>query len=215
MKVLSSDLSPYATRVRIYVRMKDLPVDILPPDLPLRSPEFLKKYPFGKIPLLINDKGESLAESWTIMQYLESCYPHPALQPVDPWLLAQMNARGRFADTHLAPMTFPLFGQLMGRGKVDLAAQVGLIRFELAKAETIWGQLAPLPQRSVDLADIGLLPVLYFVLALPKLLGHQDDLLSHYPLLQQWWNQMQSIDAVKLSLSELENAFKAMTSRPA
>ncbi|WP_127025394.1 glutathione S-transferase family protein [Rheinheimera mangrovi] len=215
MKLLNSDLSPYAGRVRIYLRMKGLAVDIVPPDVPLRTVEFLQKYPFGKIPLLINDDGGSLAESWSIMQYLETCYPEPPLQPADNWQQAQMNARGRFADTHLAPAAFPLFGQLMGRGQVDLQAQIEAIKFELGKADVIWRQIGALPERAVDLADIALLPVLYFVLALPKLLGYPHDLLSGFPALQHWWLQMQQIEAVKLSLTELENAFKAMSARSA
>lgn len=210
MKLLNSNLSPYAGRVRIYLRVKGLAIDIVPPDVPLRTAEFLAKYPFGKIPLLINDQGEALAESWSIMAYLESCHPVPALQPADNWQLAQMNARGRFADTHLAPAAFPLFGKLLGRNAVDVPTQIAAIKFELGKAEVIWQNAGDLGERALDLADIALVPVLYFVLALPKLVGYLDDLLSAYPALQRWWQQIQDIDAVTVSLAELEAAIKAM-----
>jgi len=213
MKLLNSDLSPYAGRIRLYLRLKGLNIDIVPPDVPLRSAEFLAKYPFGKIPVLINDAGESLAESWSIMAYLESLHPTPALQPADHWQLAQMNARGRFADTHLAPAAFPLFGKLLGRSNVDVPTQIEAIKFELGKADVIWRNCGELNSRSLDLADIALAPVLYFVLLLPKLLGYQHDLLSSYPALQQWWQQMQAITAVNLTLTELQAAINAMSAR--
>lgn len=213
MKVLSSDLSPYATRIRMLIGHKQLPIAIEPPDVALRTPAFVRKYPFGKIPVLVRDDGTTLAESWSILEYLESCYPEPALAPADPWLKAQMNARGRFVDTQLAPAAFPLFGHLLGRPGVDVPAQISQLRQELGKANVIWQQAGALNERGLDLADIAQAPVLYFVLSLPKMLGEPADLLAEQPALQAWWQQVMDVAAIKAGIDEMAQAFQAFAKR--
>lgn len=213
MKLLSSDLSPYATRVRILIRYKKLPVAIEAPDVPLRTPAFLEKYPFGKIPVLVRDDGATLAESWSILEYLEASHPQNPLAPTDPWLYAQMSARGRFADTQLAPTVFPLFGHLLGQGGVDVEAQMTKMRLELGKASVIWQQAGNLSERGLDLADIAMAPVIYFALSLPRMLGQEGDLVAEHAALQSWWEQVNNIDEVKVGMDEMAQAFQAFASR--
>ena len=55
-----------------------------------KSPEHLKRNPYGKIPV-IDDDGKLLFESCIINEYLDEKYPNPPLQPKDPYL----RARGR------------------------------------------------------------------------------------------------------------------------
>ena len=55
-----------------------------------KSPEHLKRNPYGKIPV-IDDDGKILFESCIINEYLDEKYPSPPLQPKDPYL----RARGR------------------------------------------------------------------------------------------------------------------------
>jgi glutathione S-transferase len=55
-----------------------------------KSPEHLKRNPYGKIPVL-DDDGKILFESCIINEYLDEKYPNPPLMPKDPFL----RARGR------------------------------------------------------------------------------------------------------------------------
>jgi glutathione S-transferase len=55
-----------------------------------KSPEHLKRNPYGKIPV-IDDDGKLLFESCIINEYLDEKFPSPPLQPKDPYL----RARGR------------------------------------------------------------------------------------------------------------------------
>jgi glutathione S-transferase len=55
-----------------------------------KSPEHLKRNPYGKIPV-IDDDGRILFESCIINEYLDEKYPEPPLLPNDPYL----RARGR------------------------------------------------------------------------------------------------------------------------
>jgi glutathione S-transferase len=55
-----------------------------------KSPDHLKRNPYGKIPV-IEDDGQILFESCIINEYLDEKYPNPSLMPKDPYL----RARGR------------------------------------------------------------------------------------------------------------------------
>ena len=113
MKLHNRDNSPYATRVRIQLRHKQLPIEICEPAESYRTPEFRAVFPLGKIPLLELDDGRMLAESTVIMDYLEDVFPEPSMRFEDPYLRAVDGMYSRWADTHMAPALFPLF-QLFG-----------------------------------------------------------------------------------------------------
>ena len=71
MKLYNLDHSPYATRVRMQIHKKGLEIAIEPPPDALGTPEFLARFPMGKIPVLELDDGSQLPDSWVIMDYLE------------------------------------------------------------------------------------------------------------------------------------------------
>ena len=51
---------------------------------PSDKPDVLASSPMGKVPYIEVD-GKSLSETNVIFDYLEDCYPEPALYPADPW----------------------------------------------------------------------------------------------------------------------------------
>lgn len=60
-----------------------------------KSPDHLKRNPYGKIPVIDID-GKLLFESCIINEYLDEIYPNPPLQPKDPYL----RARGRILNDY-------------------------------------------------------------------------------------------------------------------
>jgi glutathione S-transferase len=85
--------STNSDRVKIVLAEKGLPWEGVWVKLAKReqkSPEHLKRNPYGKIPV-IDDGGKILFESCIINEYLDEKYPEPPLQPKDPYL----RARGR------------------------------------------------------------------------------------------------------------------------
>jgi glutathione S-transferase len=85
--------STNSDRVKICLAEKGLPWEGIWVKLAQReqkSPEHLKRNPYGKIPVL-DDDGKILFESCIINEYLDEKYPNPPLQPKDPYL----RARGR------------------------------------------------------------------------------------------------------------------------
>ncbi|HWH76485.1 MAG TPA: glutathione S-transferase family protein [Candidatus Binatus sp.] len=77
-----------------------------------KSPEHLKRNPYGKIPVL-DDDGRILFESCIINEYLDEKYPNPPLMPKDPY----QRARGRilvdYALNYLHEPYWALRGEIM------------------------------------------------------------------------------------------------------
>jgi glutathione S-transferase len=66
-----------------------------------KTPEFLKKNPSGKIPVLELDDGRCISESVAICRYLESLQPEPNLFGNDPFELSFIESRNRHIELEL------------------------------------------------------------------------------------------------------------------
>ena len=73
-------LSPFCRKVRLVLAEKKVEVELIEERYWEQSPEFLKKSPSGKIPILQLD-GKLLTESTPICELLEDLYPQPKLMP--------------------------------------------------------------------------------------------------------------------------------------
>lgn len=105
MQLISLPASPYAARVRIALRAKDLDVEIAPPppSWPLDR-RFRDVSPTGRVPVLILDDGEAVWESAVILELLEELFPNaPPLLPADVLERARARQLVRVADLYLMP----------------------------------------------------------------------------------------------------------------
>ncbi|MEJ1990355.1 MAG: glutathione S-transferase family protein [Maritimibacter sp.] len=76
-------LSPFSRKVRLSLAEKKIEVELVEERYWLKNPEFLRRNPAGKVPVLRMD-SQTLAESAAICEYLEERYPNPALMPTSP-----------------------------------------------------------------------------------------------------------------------------------
>ena len=83
-------LSPFCRKVRLSLAEKKIEVELVEEKYWERDPEFMRRNPAGKVPVLKID-GVTLSESTAICEYLEDRHPEPALLPKDP--LARHEAR--------------------------------------------------------------------------------------------------------------------------
>jgi glutathione S-transferase len=170
-KLYTTDLSPYAARVRMQIYAKGV-TDIafeLPEDWGL--PKFRDKFPLGRIPVLDID-GDLIPESAVIAEYLEEAYPEPSLLGATLRESAHIRTLARIGDVYLLNNTFMLarltgaLGRLTPAAARDaavtdqLAGEVvrnvkALDRFVGAEGFAYSGQLT--------LADCALVPALFFV----------------------------------------------------
>ena len=87
MKLYDFPQSPNCRKVRIYLAEKGLAVPLQPVDLMAgeqRSAEYLRRNPFGAVPILELDDGTVIPESLAIIEYLEELYPQPPLLGTEP-----------------------------------------------------------------------------------------------------------------------------------
>ncbi len=76
-------LSPFCRKVRLTLAEKKLEVELVEERYWEPTPEFLRRNPAGKVPILKID-GKTLCESQAICEYLDDIYPSPHLMPRDP-----------------------------------------------------------------------------------------------------------------------------------
>lgn len=73
----------------------------LGPDTPEHAAEWLRRWPIGKFPLLV-DEGRSIVETSIIIEYLQLQHPGPVrLIPEDPMRALDVRFLDRFFDLHV------------------------------------------------------------------------------------------------------------------
>jgi len=83
-----------------------------PPGGSTRSPEYLAINPIGKLPVLVTDEGLAIAESETILDYLDEQFPAPSLMPSDPAERVRMRNIIRSFELYATPAMSRLFKQM-------------------------------------------------------------------------------------------------------
>ena len=76
-------LSPYCRKVRLSLAEKKIEVEMVEERYWEQDPEFLRRNPAGKVPIL-KMKRRALSESGAICEYIEEIRPDPPLMPVNP-----------------------------------------------------------------------------------------------------------------------------------
>ena len=79
-KLYHVPLSPFCRKVRLCLAEKKIECELVEERYWERGPDFLRRNPAGKVPVLRLD-GRTLAESTPICEYLEEKYPEPPLMP--------------------------------------------------------------------------------------------------------------------------------------
>jgi len=211
MKLYNANLSNFATKCRIVIYDKGAKVEILPvPNNDLKSPEYLKINPLGKVPALDAD-GLMIAESEVINEYLEDKFPNPPLMPQSPEGRARVRTFTRFHDLYLEPPLRALFGQMNPKTRDDKVVN--------EKLSDLNGRLDQLDKMLSDggfacgsdftLADCAIAPTMFFAVNLVGMFGAKPPLEAR-PKVAAWWTHVQTRPSVKKALGEMADALAAM-----
>ena len=76
-------LSPFCRKIRLSLAEKKIEVDLVEERYWEQDPDFMRRNPAGKVPVLRLD-GIMMAESAAICEYIEETRPEPSLLPSDP-----------------------------------------------------------------------------------------------------------------------------------
>jgi glutathione S-transferase/RNA polymerase-associated protein len=121
-------LSPYAQKVKISAREKNVDLDLRTPDgigSGASAGEFLAANPRGEVPALI-DGDVRIFDSTIILEYLEDRFPSPAVLPATPEARARVRMIEEVCDTHYEAINWGL-GEIswFGRATGEKAQEIG------------------------------------------------------------------------------------------
>ena len=120
LELYTHPMSPCAQKVRLVLAEKAVDYTKRHVNLPEKEnlrPEYLKLNPAGVVPTLVHD-GRPIVESSIICEYLEDCFPEPALRAADPYEIARMRLWMKHVDNKLHPSCGALQWPLVMRPKL-------------------------------------------------------------------------------------------------
>src|SRR5271170_6243952 len=210
MKLYSSSLSNFASKSRIVAYEKGLNLEILSPPGGSSSAEYKKLNPLGKVPALLLDNGDVIAESEIINEYLEDQFPENPLMPKDARGRARVRWFTRLNDLYLDPPFRALLPQLFGK-----QLEAAFVEQKLAE---IAGRLDQLeagigsPWAAGDkftLADAALTPTLFLMVSILPQFGAKGPIEGR-PKLAAWWAKVQERPSTRKVIGEQQAALSAM-----
>ncbi len=201
MKLYSRPLSPFASRCRIQIYAKNLPVELVP--VPVPNPEdYRAMNPIGKVPALEVD-GAIIPESQVICEFLEARFPEPPLLPKDPFARADTKLLSRFADLYLLPHIDPLADHLdpSRRDEATVGRRLEELSNRLDQLETLLVGRPFAGGTELSLADCALVPTFFFLTRLLPVFGFHP--FEKRPKLDTWWDAAPTHPAVARVLDEM------------
>lgn len=183
MKLYAVTLSPFAARVRLALRFKGLAYTMEPPPGGgTRSAEYLAINPIGKLPVLVTDDGAVIAESETIVDYLDDAFPQPSLLPDGADERARMRNAIRCLELYVTPAMSRLFRQMdpVQRNAAVVGAELAQVRDGLSLVGHFVDNAVFAAGGAPSKADCMVLPSLLLAEVVAAIFG-QEDLLAHCP----------------------------------
>lgn len=195
-------LTIYGTPISVYVRIVRLLLEEAGADYQLqsvgifgenKSPEYLRKNPFGKVPTIEID-GQFLYETAAIVGYLDTVFANGKFSPARPFQLARMRQIMGIVDSHLyVPSIQSIVIQRLivpsQGGQTDEITVKNAIAPAKTAAEAIesLGQFNPyLLSSELTIADFYVIPVFIYLSQTPEF----AEILSQTPKLRSWWDQV-------------------------
>ena len=216
MKLYGSIVSPYVARVVMAARAKGLNLSCeAPPGGGIKSPEFLRINPLGKMPVL-EENARHVIESMVILDYLEDAYPQHPLLPASAIDRAGVRTLGRMSDAYLMTQLGPLFRNMnpAARNVAEADAAIAAIRKALGDIDKFVHPTGPyLAGKTLSQADCAVAPCIHTLHFVTTPFG-VTNLFETAPALGRWWQYLQGDQTLGPVLQEQATAFRAfMASR--
>jgi glutathione S-transferase len=210
MKLYNLALSNFAAKSRIAIYEKGLNVELVDPPGGLGSADYKKVNPLGKVPALLLDNGQLIAESELINEYLEDKYPEKPLLPKDAEGRAKVRAFTRFHDLYLEPPMRAVFPKLFGQQLDDkfIQEKIADVNSRLDQLEGMIGSPC-VAGSTFTLADCALAPTMFFLTTFLPQFGSKVPTEGR-PKIAAWWSRVQEHPSVKKALDEQRAALAAM-----
>jgi len=220
MKLYQTWLSPFPTRVRLVLYVKNIQVEFVEPSGIHDSQSkgaYLSINPLGRVPALELEDGRVLPESEVICEYLEELVPEPPLLPKDPWTRAQVRLISRLCDFYVVVAMVPLF-TASGRRRKDwdvprIDAALAAVKTSLGYLEHYIGSEGYAVGRSLTIADGALLPQLLLAFEWAPKLFDRPSPVGAFPKLHSYWQRIGEDPVAARLLRETRDAISAAQQR--
>lgn len=194
--------STFVRTVRLSLEEKGADYDLVEVDLlagATRTPEYLARQPFGKVPAFEHD-GFALYETDAITRYVNEVFPGKDLEPAEPRGRARMTQIINILNSYGYPaMIGQIFIQRAVMPMLGNAADEAAIAAAVPQAETCLKALEQLLDGnrylagdSLSRADLFLIPIYDYVSQTPE----GQKLLAGTPELRRWWEGVRSMPSV-------------------
>ena len=194
--VYGADYSCYVRIVRLALEEKGVPYRLVPVDIfaeEERTPEYLARHPFGKIPSFDHD-GFALYEASAITRYVDAAFDGPSLLPGDPKVRARVDQLMSVCDSYVyQPLVWDVYVERLEKGSRGEKSDEDRIADGLDKARISLGAITKLMNGKawlagddITLADLHLAPMMDFFLM--TLEGRR--MIANFPLLGAWWERI-------------------------
>ena len=159
-----------------------------------RQEPHLQRHPFAKVPAFEHD-GFALYETQAILRYIDEGFPVAPLQPTDLHQFARMNQIMGIVDAYLWPSIAGgiLFNRILAP-RLGLPANEAVVTAALPRACLCLAEIARLQGdqpylagERVSLADLMVIPLLYYFGRLPE----GAAALAEHPSLIAWMRRME------------------------
>ena len=174
---------------------KQVPLNVLAGDP--KTPEHMKRHPFGKVPVLDHD-GIRILETNAITRYLNDVLPGKSLIPATPKDRARMDMiigiidsygygalTGGVAAYHLFPDFVGGKNEAMRAGGIENGRKVIELAMKTKGA-------SPFIAGDLSLADLYLAPIAFYVSLTPD-----KDAVFNVPGFVDWWTKIQALPSFK------------------
>lgn len=203
-------LSPFCRKVRLVLAEKKVEVELIEERYWEPSPDFLRRNPAAKVPVLKID-GMTMSESQPICEYLDATRPEPPLIPRDPVAAYEMRRLcAFFDDTFHREVTVNILYErvnkkITGAGYPDsrnVKAGLKAIKRHLAQVETLLDSRRWLAGEALSLADFacaGHVSALDYI---------SDVDWNAFPHLRDWYARIKSRPAFRGVLADQVSGFR-------
>ncbi|ORY05716.1 glutathione S-transferase, partial [Clohesyomyces aquaticus] len=164
-----------------------------------KTPEFLSKFPMGKIPALTTASGFHLAEATAIAYFISDSGPKREQllgRTVEERALVQMWIA--YSDTELWPQTAAILGPMFGRQKYDkenvdekeeqFVRAMKRLELHLNQEGKVW----LVRDDELSLADLSVAGSICWAL---KFLM-DAEYRAQYPKVMEWWERLMEVEGV-------------------
>jgi glutathione S-transferase len=208
MKLYNATFSPYCIRVRAVIKHKRAPIQVVDPPGGLRSEEFKRLVPTGKVPSLELDSGTILSESIALIEYLDDRFPDPPLKPAKAENRARMRQITQMADHYFAPAYAVLFGAIRSKAAPpDLEASLARAHEVLEQIARVAAPRDLLLGPDPTLADYALASHVWLYQRMPGVFGHATPALPKR--MADWWESARSLPALSAEWAPVHKALSA------